>query len=93
MEGIERLLGSLEEFKKTTTMDLAKMDGKIEAILIQTTKTNGRVSQIELERVEEKQSNKDARKRKVEVKDKWLWALVGAAISIGLLFISNIIKK
>lgn len=75
MDQLQYLLERLDEMEQ-------KFDGKLTEILIQTTKTNGRVG-----RVEEWKGSRQ------KIEGKAIWVLIGAVVALGVFYIQNYISK
>ncbi len=93
MDNTQMILGALQEFQQYTTRRLDKMESAINATLTQATKTNGRVNNAEADIIAIQNQMSVDKKRSLEVKDKWIWGLLGGLGSLILSVIAAAMMK
>jgi len=93
MDNTQMILGALQEFQQYTTIRLDKMEGAINATLMQATKTNGRVTNAESDIIDIQNQMSGDKKRSMQVKDKWIWGLLGGLGSLILSVIAAALMK
>lgn len=95
MDSIEYLLASFREFKKESEDHREKVNSKLQEILLQTTKTNGRVLMLEENVKKNTGSIEDHRKLNDYNKGRdrvifWIIGVIGVAVGF---IVSNWIKN